>query len=77
MRTVWTIAGVVGALTAYAAVYVLMLAPSGRTSPTYPWRPRYRFGGAVAEFVFEPVHSIDRKLRPEIWQDWKPGRWTD
>ena len=27
----------------------------------------YRIGGAAAAFIFQPVHTVDRKLRPHVW----------
>jgi hypothetical protein len=35
-----------------------------------PWNipAEYRIGGETAAFLFRPIHSIDRKLRPQVWQ---------
>ena len=29
--------------------------------------PSYRIGGEMAETVFQPIHDIDCRLRPEVW----------
>ena len=35
------------------------------------WRlalePTYRFGGAMSSSVYGPIHTLDRKLRPDTW----------
>lgn len=40
-------------------------------SPDDPWsngnQPTYRCGGSSAERLFQAVHFVDRRLRPEFW----------
>jgi len=31
-------------------------------------KPKYRIGGAWALTLFAPVHQIDRRVRPDIWE---------
>jgi hypothetical protein len=33
----------------------------------------YRFGGKWAEWLFEPIHTVDRMLRPECWHNEMSG----
>jgi hypothetical protein len=30
-------------------------------------QPRYHWGGAVSEYVYWPLWTIDRRIRPELW----------
>jgi hypothetical protein len=30
-------------------------------------KPAYRFGGAMSSSVYGPIHTLDRKLRPDTW----------
>jgi len=46
--------------------------------------PTYRFGGAISSSVYGPIHTLDRKLRPDTWsvplavQSRKPAdQWSD
>ena len=59
-------------LTSYAGLYLLLLDPEkwGTSNSAYIWEgrvPRYRVGGTAAEYVFQPAHTIDRRLRPNYW----------
>lgn len=31
-------------------------------------KPKYRIGGAWARFLFAPLHKLDRRIRPEMWE---------
>jgi len=30
--------------------------------------PHYAVGGRVAEVAFQPIHQLDRRLRPKVWE---------
>lgn len=36
-----------------------------------PWRKRavYRLGGSVTAKVYWPINEVDRKIRPDYWND--------
>ena len=40
---------------------------SGQTQFRIALAPTYRFGGATASSIYGPLHTLDRKLRPNTW----------
>lgn len=59
----------------YAMVGQTSTAVTGIGPWEVPLEPRYRYGGNAAEWLFFPVHSIDRRLRPDTWViRGEPGR---
>ena len=57
--------------TYYCLVYELTL-PGGM--PPRQLSPWYRVGGRASCVIFSPVHALDRRLRPNYWTDYGPGR---
>jgi hypothetical protein len=47
-------------------VYLRTVSLSG--VPTLERCADYRLGGAVAESIFAPLESLDRRLRPAYWE---------
>ena len=40
---------------------------SGQPKVILALEPTYRFGGAIASSIYRPLHTLDRKLRPDTW----------
>ena len=43
----------------------------GRVHPRRSFA-EYRYGGARAKLIFQPLEDVDRKLRPSAWQSDNP-----
>jgi hypothetical protein len=79
-RSRWTLAGaglisLVALLGLYLGAYygslsgVAHVAEEIRPGTVWPRRvPDYRLLPAVSAIVFYPVHQLDRRLRPEVWE---------
>jgi hypothetical protein len=52
----------------YLDRYMLSLKVSTKGPPIYRVAPEYRFGGDAAVRFFAPMHDIDTRLRPSIWE---------
>ena len=40
---------------------------SGQSEVILALEPTYRFGGAISSSIYGPLHTLDRKLRPDTW----------
>jgi hypothetical protein len=61
-----------GPLLLYAGSYFTLVRadPLPFMSGIGPWPrvPHYLVGGMVAEWIYSPIHAIDRRLRPRHWE---------
>ena len=79
-RSVWALAGaafvsLIALLGLYLGAYygsltgVTHVAEEIRPGTVWPRSiPDYRFLPAVSAIVFYPLHQLDRRLRPEVWE---------
>lgn len=53
---------------AYVLAYSVMLTPGG-LDEIFSRRPTYRWNREEVHAVLEPIHQLDRKLRPQRWPE--------
>jgi len=70
-REIYTLAAISGVLLLYVGLYFLLVSkgPAGPYSEIPPWEipAEYQFGGAVSEFIFKPIHTIDTRIKHDYW----------
>jgi hypothetical protein len=71
------IAAVLLLLLLYVGSFFALVVPEGRISvhghlSGVSSLERYRLGGSAARFVYAPLESVDRAIRPGAWKKWPP-----
>ena len=64
------------AISSYMVVYFLLVrATFGIAVGIGPWRcvPEYHTSLESAKWFFDPIHQVDRKVRPHYWRDFTSG----
>lgn len=69
-ETMYAAAGLVLLIAIYVGSYFVMIVPdAAAVDAGFQFTiPVYRFGGESAHAFYQPVHEIDRRMRPERWR---------
>ena len=55
----------------YVASYYAIVRRNEEGLQYIPMQPDYGGAGRTAAWVFSPIHNLDRRLRPDYWEEWK------
>ncbi len=68
--TIW-IAALAAVPLLYVGSYLALVRRNEEGLQYIPMQPDYGDVPRIVPWIFGPIHSIDRKVRPDYWEEWK------